>query len=131
MNPVIDTLFCDEIRQEMSGKLFVIGLYVDDIRVVDPPMTIPLTAWLRFLGLPKGEHKNTLRIKLNDQEIFSANGVVSSDGITTPNAFAFNVPVKVEGPGMLSIEVQFGDGELIPGGSLSILISGKQEQLNR
>jgi hypothetical protein len=53
------TIFCDEIRQENTGKLLYIGVYVGDIILTGtPPFILPtFTAYVNYLEKP--EHADT------------------------------------------------------------------------
>lgn len=57
--PVHDfTIFCDDIREESSGKLIIIGLYAKDIVLATPlPVTLPKLCFLTRLNGGSGEHE--------------------------------------------------------------------------
>ncbi len=47
MMQIINTIICDEVRQENNGKLILIGVYAADI-LLNSPGQIRLTLWLQF-----------------------------------------------------------------------------------
>lgn len=50
------TIFCDDIREESSGKLIIIGLYAKDIVLGSPmPVTLPKLCFLTRLTGGSGE----------------------------------------------------------------------------
>ena len=52
------TIFCDDIREESSGKLIIIGLYAKDIMLATPvPVTLPKLCFLTRLNGGSGEHE--------------------------------------------------------------------------
>ncbi|MDX8526306.1 hypothetical protein RFM68_17540 [Mesorhizobium sp. MSK_1335] len=63
MAPRFDALFCDDIRQEITGKHILIGVYGGDIVPSVPfPHVTPVSIWTKIVGLPLGEH--TFRFKI-------------------------------------------------------------------
>lgn len=59
-------LICDDIRQETSGKLILIGYYPTDIVVEQFPAQLTLSLMLRIEDPPKGEH--TFDMAMNPPE---------------------------------------------------------------
>lgn len=58
---LIDVIICDDVRQETSGKLIVIGIYLGNVLVTSFPTTIPslsfISKWLTRDGsLPAGAY---------------------------------------------------------------------------
>jgi len=53
----IYTIFCDDVRQEISGKFILIGVYSGDMNVNNGPATVPLSIWIEMTGLSAG-HQN-------------------------------------------------------------------------
>ncbi len=51
-----DVLLCDDVRQEKSGKLILVGLYVDNVGVFSLPTTLPtltfVCKWTHAAGGP-------------------------------------------------------------------------------
>lgn len=43
---LIDVIICDEVRQENTGKLLVIGMYLDNIGVPQLPFVMPVLTFL-------------------------------------------------------------------------------------
>ncbi|NOZ22405.1 MAG: hypothetical protein GXP25_15095 [Planctomycetes bacterium] len=43
---LIDVIVCDEVRQENTGKLLVIGMYLDNVGVPRTPFMLPVLSFL-------------------------------------------------------------------------------------
>jgi hypothetical protein len=57
---LIDVMICDDVRQEVTGKLVIVGMYLDNIGVPHLPFSLPTLTFLckwRVEGgpLPSGE----------------------------------------------------------------------------
>lgn len=108
--------FCDEVRQEITGKHFLIGVYSGDLIPATSPGSFPLSALVRVQGLT-GKHHFKMRL-------LSPNGAVSmeiEDDVELPEeadgfpiAFGGAV-IQVDDPGFISIEMTIdrGDPEVI------------------
>lgn len=59
----VHALFCDDIRQEMSGKFILIGVYSGEMNVNNGPTTLPLSMWVDITGLPAGKQKLNFTVR--------------------------------------------------------------------
>lgn len=70
MAPRFDALFCDDIRQEITGKHILIGVYGGDIVPSVPfPHVTPISIWAKIVGLPLGEHRFQLKVLGPDEKV--------------------------------------------------------------
>lgn len=108
------TVFCDDIRQENNGKVLLIGVYADNLQVSHMPARLPLSAWIRLYDLPQGASKLVLRFLVNGVEQRTANieiNVADSDAVV--NAYLVGVPLELDMPGAITLEVAVADGDVI------------------
>jgi hypothetical protein len=57
------TLMCDEIRQEITGKLILIGLYTPDISAAQIPIQLPSLTFLQALDTDRpGQYSFRMRL---------------------------------------------------------------------
>ncbi|MDQ1183550.1 hypothetical protein [Agrobacterium larrymoorei] len=59
----VHAFFCDDIRQEMSGKFILIGVYTGEMNVSVGPATLPLSMWVEIAGLPAGKQKLNFSVR--------------------------------------------------------------------
>jgi len=52
MNPYLETIFCDDIRQEISGKRTLVGVYEHNLLVESFPVTLPKLCLVTRLVVP-------------------------------------------------------------------------------
>ena len=64
---VISGLLCDEVRREMNGKLFAIGIYASRIFVASFPSTIFLTGFINVYVETIGEQRFKTRLVVDKQ----------------------------------------------------------------
>ena len=65
----LQTLFCDDIRHETSGKLTLVGVYTDALIVPELPVTLPRLCLVARLIAPLAQPPRsvTLRVFKDDQ----------------------------------------------------------------
>lgn len=68
---LIDWFICDDIRREDSGKLFFVGVYLDDILVPAFPFSMP-----QLVFFSKWDIKNT-QIKKFEFKITNPKGIIT------------------------------------------------------
>lgn len=51
---LVDVIICDEVRQEITGKLIIVGMYLDNIGVPELPFVLPSLTFLCKWGLDGG-----------------------------------------------------------------------------
>lgn len=104
--------FCDEVRQEITGKHFMIGVYSGDLIPAQSPGSFLLSALVRVQGL-KGEHHFHMRL-------LSPTGSVAmeiEDDVNLPEeADAFPITfggarIEVAGPGFITMEMSVDHSE--------------------
>ena len=66
----VETLFCDDIRHEMGGKLSFIGVYSDSLFVNAFPVTLPKLCLFVKVVIPADEPIRILNLRvLRDDEV--------------------------------------------------------------
>jgi hypothetical protein len=57
-----DSIFCDDIRQEVTNKQILIGVYASDMRVSLMPSVVPVSLWIRVQNLSAGKHPFSIKL---------------------------------------------------------------------
>lgn len=110
MTITVDTaLVCDQVRYEMNGKLFAIGIYSALILVPAFPAAVHLTALARIRADEAGQQAFPVRARLNDEVVFEAEGMVETAG---PHEDWLPIPLpplQIQGARVLSLDSKIGD----------------------
>lgn len=117
----VDTIFCDDVRSEANGKLFIIGAYTSSISSHDLTVEFYLTLLVRFHGIAEGTHESTMSISFNGKSQHDLTGTLTSDGKTATVAVVNSLPLQFNEEGILEVFVTIDGGEQIPAGSIPIL----------
>lgn len=64
MTPFLSTIYCDDIRQEVGGKLSLIGVYNTVLYVPQFPVTLPKFWILATHVSPSSERLKTLKMRV-------------------------------------------------------------------
>lgn len=128
MNRNIQTIFCDDIRHEIEGKISYIGVYNGTLFLPEFPATLPkLCLSIIALTSPKQPFlKLKLRVLHDDTEIFtgeldenqlseitgdsSANG---ADDWLSLHSFVVFSPFSIETSGKIRVIVETEQGDLL------------------
>jgi hypothetical protein len=129
MNRNIQTIFCDDIRHEIDGKISYIGAYNGVLFVSNFPATLPKLCLSVIALTPSGKPFTKLKMRVlhNDAEMFtgeldenqlseitgsiSANG--SEDAWLSLQSFVVFSPFTIEAPGKIRVLVETEEGELL------------------
>lgn len=122
-----DVIVCEDVRQEVSGKMIVAGIFLQDIQVTEIPSHLVLSFWLRIFSSEEGSFKNKFFAKLNGREVFSVDGVLVSDGSSVENAFLQGIPLNLKEEGILSFVLHFEDGRIVDAGKIPFKQRALQE----
>jgi hypothetical protein len=134
----LQTIFCDDIRHETSGKLTLVGMYSDSLFVPQLPVTLPRVCLLARLisSLKQPARSVKLRVykgtdliqelmaqeadlaaMLRNVPTYDAAG--SSDRVQVVQFLVEFAPFQINGPCLLRVHAETEDG-LHEGASLSI-----------
>lgn len=127
----VQTIFCDDIRHEVGGKLSYIGVYSGGLFVPGFPVTLPKLCLSVKVVTSAGEppHSLTLRVLKDDntlQEIVveedqlaSASGLADDltdeeqkDRVQLAHFLLVFSPLQLDGPCTLKVRVETEDSEL-------------------
>jgi len=127
----VETLFCDDIRHEMGGKLSFIGVYSGGLFVHAFPATLPKLCLSVRIVTPADEPLRSLKLRvLKDDEVLQEIAMddeqlaAFSDAaedmteeqrkerVQTAQFILVFSPIQFEGPCTLRVRVQTEDGEL-------------------
>lgn len=113
-------VFCDDIRQEASGKEILIGVYGSDIIPTSLPATILLSIWIKVEGVTVPV--NTFTIELTNS---SGRSLAKFDGTSTTSqpplhgtfmAALGGLPITFEKPDILTAWIDINGQRLEAGG---------------
>jgi hypothetical protein len=134
----LQTIFCDDIRHETSGKLTLVGMYSDSLFVPQLPVTLPRVCLVARLisSLKQPARSVKLRVykgtdliqelmaqetdlaaMLRNVPTYEAAG--SSDRVQVVQFLVEFAPFQINGPCLLRVHAETEDG-LHEGASLSI-----------
>lgn len=136
------TMFCDDIRHEVNGKLTLVGCYSSELNFTGPPPgVLPTFAALVHLRFPQETTFETLDlsvIKVEEEEtsqIFSSQTKVSQDAFLdksdakednqSDKVLSVVVPIQwaplvFSGPALLRVRAKLDSGVEVRAGSLVI-----------
>ena len=108
----ITTIVCDDARQEMGGKISLMGVYSGDLIVNKVPALLPTLSFVIFLvGIKKDFNIIKVSLTFTDTkpiEITVPNP--TNAGIGQDSNLVFSMaPVKIEAPGKALFEASFDD----------------------
>lgn len=115
MNLVVDAIFCDEIRQEVTGKFLLIGVYPGDLVPPVIPTKFPMAMMLRVHGLPAGNHEFEFVLKSpNGEPAIGQKDFFYVADSQSPMVMIFSgFAMTVEGPGEIIASVKVAGKELV------------------
>lgn len=88
---LVDATLCDEVRQEMSGKLLLIGVYLQNVIVFQLPTVLPsFSVLLKWRTGPDGVPAGVIRILRPDDSVASSMPVEAC-APTPPGGWFFTV----------------------------------------
>lgn len=98
MNRHVQTIFCDDIRHEVGGKLSYIGVYSGHLFVPSFPVTLPKLCLALSVLTPASQpfQKLELRIFKDDEQI--------AEGILDKAQLSEIIEATAEGNGNLAVE---------------------------
>jgi hypothetical protein len=110
---VLYCLICDDIRMEVNGKEFLIGVYTGGIRVPAVPFTATFCLW--FVVAWAGEGATTVSARIlgprgNQLWMHSGTARVISPGLESSYTFR-GALISVEEPGCYEIQWRMADEE--------------------
>lgn len=117
----IDTIFCDDVRQEVSGKQILVGVYGSDIRA-NAPGPIDIWVWMRVSGLKTGAYDFHMQMLAPGEQkpLGGAKGQIEIVAESYPIPLAFGpYRIRAEKEGDLVVTVQI-DEEHMEAGRISV-----------
>lgn len=136
------TMFCDDVRHEIGGKISFMGVYSGKLISSDLPGILPklCVAVTLHTAIENPFKKLSIKGIFRDQEVFAMElgeeeiSVAESQAAKRDDASAYYVqllailsPFQVEEPGRLSLQI-LADGERIKTASLDIEIASSESE---
>ena len=136
------TVFCDDIRHEINGKMTLVGCYASELNFSGPPPgVLPTFAALVHLRFPRSITFEALQLIVvkaesgDSTEIFSADSKIAPDAFTDKSdlgeekadekVLSVVVPIRwtplvFSGPALLRVRAKLDSGTEVRAGSLVI-----------
>lgn len=125
MSVIVQSLFCDDIRQEANGKFILIGMYTGEMSIGSGPLAISLSIWVQMSGLSAGKHQLHFRARKHigsqrtDIARVEAEIEVLENGIAVGMPLQ-NLPVTIDSDCSFSLSVSVDGSPEIPAGNLVV-----------
>lgn len=112
---LLDFILCDSIRQEVSNKLTLVGIYNDQLVIqikkdqpFNWPAAINLFAYIRFLPQSSDPEFNSFSFALDNgtENVSIAKGEVSLEG-NKPFIINLQFALPIKGPGPILAKIKF------------------------
>lgn len=136
------TVFCDDIRHEVNGKMTLVGCYASELNFSGPPPGIlPTFAALVNLRFPRESQFETLTLHVTKIEGGDSTEIFSAETKFSPDAFLDNsevetsdssekilsvvvpvqwTPLVIAAPALIRVRAKLDSGEEVRAGSLKI-----------
>lgn len=113
---VRSAVLCDDIRREHNGKLLLIGVYAGALTLQKAPATLHLSLLLEALATADSSslELKTVTICTAPEESFESTRALNEFQASKGSPFGVvveRIPVRIMGPGHVSIQAKFGDGD--------------------
>lgn len=134
-----NTLFCDDIRQETTGKLIFVGVYGNELFVSEVPQLIPSLHCVISCMTPASDPFKRIKVKvylddeqLTDREFMGDDSPIAEADlgedvgqVFKPTFFLSLPPFVISKPGTLRVRVE-SEREILRAGTLSLLASDSE-----
>lgn len=121
MQPLASAIVCDEVRFEVTGKPFIIGVYPHDMVFQSLPATVPQLTIIAtlFSDIKKPIRKFTVYADWPGGEFSQDFELPELPSPAFPDATRFEAtvatvirPVQVKEPGILTVKIKYEGGEV-------------------
>jgi len=111
-----DVIFCDDIRQEITGKFLFVGFYPADLVPAEIPAAFPMSACVRVHGASKGHHTFKVRVlSPSGKQMFEQAGGMDLNDDQVPMILVFaGFPMEIETTGQIVAMIEVDGQELPP-----------------
>lgn len=126
-NPRAHVIFCDDIRQEITGKFFLIGVYSGEIIVHVSPASFSVGTWISIEGLEQGSHDLKCKVFFQDSDGERLVGEMSAALDVKGDDFAVviaptGLPLQVDRSGSLVAKLEFDGFHELTAGSIKVTV---------
>lgn len=122
-----DTIFCDDIRQEVTGKHLLIGVYSGQVLVHEGPSVVPISTWMKINGIAQGKHEFSVTATFESPGREPVpSGVMSGNMDVADTKFPFimvfpPLPIGIEYDGELKLELTIDGLETVHAGTVNFV----------
>ncbi|CAN7179069.1 hypothetical protein LJR251_000302 [Rhizobium rhizogenes] len=102
---------CDQVRQEITGKFLLIGVYSNGIIVSELPAQFPITIWGLLEAEKLGRNSFSIRARManSDQDLLLLEGDADILELDNWTPIGFGGAITLPEEGKLLIEARFDD----------------------
>jgi hypothetical protein len=120
-----NAVFCDDIRQEVTGKFILVGVYGDELNMNTGPGTLPISIWLQLFGVEPGDHKARISFRkhVGKQSTEIASADVDMNVLKSNSRIAISlpmIPIHIDSDCTLAVLVKIEGKAPISAGELDI-----------
>lgn len=112
----ISSIFCDDIRHELSGKASAMGIFHGFIGLQTPSQTLPKLCILTFINLPQSAEPVDIEVRLLDHE------ADFMPPFTTRIPIGHGLPPQIKKGAPLTIPIEMHNCDLKDGMALSVQV---------
>lgn len=106
MSVTMRTIFCDDIREEKSGKILLVGTYLDVMGLDAFPAKVTMSMWVQLREIPPGQLNPNISVSVNGDVQHRASTTIEIDpNAITTNIFLTGVPLEITAEGFVSLKV--------------------------
>ena len=103
---------CDDIRQEVTGKYILIGVYSGNMGLPFFPNMVTLGFWVLAKPSQKGDYDVQLRVQdTGGKEVTCGHMIIHVDHVGDSSLVLPPMPIPLEKPGEIALQYREGDGE--------------------
>lgn len=107
MTESISVVFCEDIRQEHNLKIFLIGVYPDDLVPSFLPQLIHLSIWVKISDIQSGQYMIASEIGFDGSVQHVVETELNIEAVQSlANIYLLNIPVQVDSPGEIFCRVK-------------------------
>ena len=102
---ILNTLLCDDVRVEKSGKHVLVGAYLDSIQVPDFPTTLSLMLWMQFFADLDGDLPLEVRVLKDNRPLQTMDGSIHISDHNQVNTLRVpTATLELKSPGLLAFQ---------------------------
>lgn len=127
---LIDWMMCDDVRQELSGKISIMGIYDGEISVYSVPLMLPQLWFVLKWDISEGGFNDMImRIELPDGKTLGSFNAKSQPTLTHKQVLLYLAlfPFQVSAAGDYKLFVKIDDGQEFEMGKFVVKLAERKQ----